>query len=160
MAFYDATFDFSAIIEQQQDIEALPKVFETAMLKTAIDVEQTYLPRLQATPPERGSEKFRFTTPKSRRKWFQMLKDGEVRTDGKHYIRTGGYVKAWRVEFEQAGNEYRIELFNNTPAAKYIGGERQVPGHSDTGWVKYHPYLDEVAEFSNRRFFNAVKPYV
>lgn len=160
MAFYEATFDFSAIIDQQQDIKNLPQVFESATLKTAIDVEQTYLPRLQATPPERGSEKFRFATAKSRRKWFAMIANNEVRTDGQHYIRTGGYVQSWRVEFEQVGNEYRIELFNTTPAAKYIGGERQVPGHADTGWIKYHPYLDEVAEFSNRRFYEAVKPYV
>ena len=182
MAFYSTVLDFSSVIDQQRDIATLPQVFERAMLDVAVDVEQTYLPRLQAYPPARDDSKFRFATPKSRRKWFAMVAAGEVKTDGKHYIRTGGYAKLWLVELGQEGDTYNIRIGTRDQAqrggttiggktfkggqflpflvAEFIGGNRQVPGHADTGWVKFHPILNEVGDFTNERFYRMVKDYV
>ncbi len=182
MPFYDAQFDFAGTKQIEKDIADLPTVFADAMLETSIEVEQTYLPKLQEYPPPRGDSIFRFKTARSRRKWFAMLANGEVNTDGSHYIRTGGYGRSWGIDLGQDGDVFQLRVgtqdraakggttiggqifkggqFLPTLVAEYIGGDRQVPGHGDTGWIKFDPILDEISEFMNRRFFEIVSKYL
>jgi hypothetical protein len=154
--FYEGTFDFSAIDEINKDIADIGDTFKDAMLDTAIDIEQTYIPQLSAYPATRAKHPFEFTTPKSRRKYFAMIRNGEVRTDDYGYVRNGGYGKSWRVEATENGNEYTIEVFSTFPASKYVGGANQVAGHRNTGWILYAPILAQIDEFANRQFFEVV----
>jgi len=182
MPFYDAQFDFTGVKQIQDDIANLPTKFADAMLDTSIEVEQTFLPQLQEYPPPRDDSIFRFKTARSRRKWFAMLANGEVNTDGSHYIRTGGYRRSWQVDIGQNGDVFQLRVgtqdraarggttigartfaggqFLPTLVAEYIGGVRQVPGHGDTGWIKFDPILDEISVFMNRRFFEIVSKYL
>jgi hypothetical protein len=182
MVFYGADFDFSGVDTITDEIDELPSVFADAMLNTSIVIERQYLPRLQEYPPPRDDRPFRFATPKSRRYYFYLIKSGQVKTDGKHYIRTGGYAKSWVVDVAQNGEVFQIYVGARQQAPKggvtignrsftggqflpfkvmeYIGGDLQVPGHKDTGWTLYHPILDEISAYMDRAFFEAVESYV
>jgi len=160
MTFYNAVFDFSGIEDIQQNITDIGDVFSNAMLNTAIELEQIYIPRLREYPDSRAKHPFQFATAKSRRYYFYLVNNGLVPTDGYGYVRNGGYANSWNVDIDQTGNEYRVTLYSTFPAAKYVGGERQVPGHTNTGWIKYNPILAEAGDFANRQFFEIVSSNV
>lgn len=157
MTFYNAVFDFSGIESMTQDIDNLNDVFNDAMLDTAIELEQSYIPRLREYPDTRAKHPFQFATAKSRRYYFYLVNNGLVPTDGYGYVRNGGYADSWNVDVSQSGNEFSISLYSTFHAAKYVGGDRQVQGHTNTGWIKYNPILNEASEFANRAFFETVR---
>lgn len=82
---------------------------------------------------------FKFATPKSRRYYFWKFK-GKI-----PYQRTGGMGRAWRVEMRN--NE--MVLVNDATGSEYVIGERQVPGHRNTGWRQF----DQSDEFVDLSIF-------
>lgn len=157
MPFYSQTFDFSGLDAIQNDIQSIEDTFADAMLDTSVDIENTYLPKLKEYPPTRAKHPFEFATPKSRRYYFHLVRTGQVRTDGHGYVRNGGYANSWRVDIEQSGNEYTIRVHSTFPASQYVGGNRQVPGHRNTGWVRYEPILDDISDYADRQFYETVR---
>lgn len=153
---YTATFDFSSVDAITRDIDNLESTFESSMLDTAIDIEQTYIPQLAQYPPNRAKHPFQFATPKSRRYYFHLVNTGQVNTDSYGYVRSGRYGQSWNVDVSQSGNEYIITVENTFPAAIYVGGSRQVGGHANTGWILYQPILDQIDEFASRQFFETI----
>ena len=153
---FNATFDFTGVENITNDIKDLPKQFEDAMLATAVDIEQQYIPQLAKYPPNRAKHPFQFATPKSRRYYFYLVNSGQVNTDGYGYVRNGGYAKSWRVDVSNNGNEYTVTVESTFPAAKYVGGNRQVAGHRNTGWQLYEPILAQIDEFASKQFFETV----
>lgn len=156
MTFYEAIFDYSGIEEINKDIADLQDTFKESMLDTAIEIEQIFIPRLSAYPATRAKHPFQFATPKSRRKYFAMIANGEVRTDGYGYVRNGGYGRSWRVEASENDSEFTIEVFSTFPASIFVGGNRQVQGHKNTGWILYPPILAQIDNFASKRFFETV----
>lgn len=146
MVFYTGEFDLTDIKRQQQDIEQIEPKFSENLLKVATQIESDYLPLLQQYPQE-AVKPFAFKTPKSRRYYFYLISIGAVNTDGQKYIRTGGYAQSWRVDLDQSGATYTLSVYSDFPAAQFVGGLRQVPGHQNTGWMKYQPILADIGTF-------------
>lgn len=94
--------------------------------------------------PRQAVHPFQFATAKSRRYYFYLVRSGKVRTDGKRYVRNGGYGKSWQVLSDYSGGVYRVAIVSDFKAARYVGGtlvrnlqqarQSQVAGHSRTGW--------------------------
>ena len=159
---YDLTavYDFAGLDDILDDIKQLPDVFEDAMIEVGVEVETRYVPSLALYPATRAVHPFQFATPKSKRKYFALIREGKVRTDSYGYVRNGGYGKSWSVEIEQDGTGVTLSVRTSFPAAIYVGGKRQVPGHRNTGWIQYEPILDEIHSFADLRFYQIVEPYV
>lgn len=145
--FYTGTFDFNDIANIKKDIEEQEVKFADNLLKVATQIEDDYLPLLQNEPQQRAVHPFQFASPKSRRKYFAMIANGEVEVDDYGYVRNGGYAKSWIVDLEQNGTEYTLSVYSTFPAAQYVGGLRQVQGHANTGWIQYQPILSDISTF-------------
>lgn len=79
---------------------------------------------------------FEFATAKSRRYYFWKFKERIP------YQRSGGYGDGWQVVITVSDNAVVMSVRNSYPAAKWIGGKRQVPGHRKTGWPLYGETID------------------
>jgi hypothetical protein len=124
----DGSDDLANLIEFVQDgigwrrFDRMRERFRGRFERRALKVLGTY-------PPERGLNKFRFATAKSRR-WYFANHDGK-------YQRTGALGKAWsaRLSVTRAGFSVAVANASNIAQFVYDGeGLRQVPGHADTGW--------------------------
>lgn len=92
---------------------------------------------LMAEGPEVSSP-FVFGTDLSMRKYFYMVRHGEVETDGEHYLREPGpdtVQGGFRAEVSSTRfNIGMIQIRNLHPRAKYVYGPWAVQGHINTGW--------------------------
>lgn len=50
------------------------------------------------------------------------------------YTRTGGLVRAWRVDYESGRDTGLLTAINDAPAAPFVYGPYQQPFHANTGW--------------------------
>lgn len=145
--YYTGVFDFTDIVDMQKEIDGLEDKFANNLLKVATQVEDDYLPLLQQYPQQRAKHPFEFATPKSRRYYFYLVNSGQVKTDSYGYVRNGGYARSWNVDLEQNGTTYTLTVSSSFPAAQFVGGLRQVPGHANTGWIKFQPILADIDTF-------------
>lgn len=107
-----------------------------------IGTQRIYLVMLRARtrlrkPGARPTYPIRWDSEKQRRAYFAT--DGFGR--GIPYRRSGRYPKGW--ELAKLPNGYRIE--NNTPAARYIGGDYSGQGQSQIHMGRW-PLFQEVVE--------------
>lgn len=124
----------------------------------AVDRHRVSLIADLAREPRPAVHPFEFATPKSRRKYFAMIRDGKVQTANGRYVRSGGYGDAWHVEYDVVNGMFTISIYNTFPGARYIGGSLaqdaaaaarfQVAGHRNTGWQRSSPivwsYIDDM----------------
>ncbi len=116
----------------QEQLERAPKTIRTFVGKTVINDLQTHLnrqlldtwipaPRSQAIP-------FRFATDRSRRWYFGTRAGGK----GIPYQRTNAIASSIEVDWQE--DEGVISFVDTSGIGQWLYGERQVPGHRDTGW--------------------------
>ena len=116
-------------------------------------IQQNVVPRVEqdviallAPYPGPAVYPFEFATDKSRRFYFWRFKDRIP------YQRTGAFGAAWSVVVNgQVGGglfgllagfitarpqtgRITLDILNESDAAQYVYGPRQVPGHANTGW--------------------------
>jgi hypothetical protein len=124
-----------------------------------------------AQVPGPAKHPFQFATLKSQRKYFAMIKDGEIDTANGRYVRkgSGGYGDTWRVEYNANNDTFNILIYSTWRKAKYIGGSLardanaaarfQVPGHRNTGWQRNSPivwsYIDDMVDLFRELYFDA-----
>jgi len=100
-------------------------------------------------PPARDDTKFvwslnRSANARARRWWFWQLSQGNINTDGQHYIRSGVIPNSWQTEIAIAGSEVTLTIFNPAKGSEFVYGspeQTQVPGHATTGWINYQELL-------------------
>lgn len=150
--------DFSAL----DDINTIVENTDALLIDIANEVQQrnndTVL-RVMAEYPSQAKHPFEFATPKSRRYYFWLIKQGKINTDGTRYIRNGKLGKSW--SFEVKTNKRGVAMVIQTSAkmARYVGGtmaiskpslarQAQVAGHRNTGWQPFvdrlNPLLDSI----------------
>lgn len=87
---------------------------------------------------------------RARRWWHWAVKTGRVKTDGRHYIRTGNFQKAFDIRFVVQDDYYDLLVLANKKGTdskgrfKYRwvvgtfdrarGNRWRIPGHRKTGW--------------------------
>lgn len=60
------------------------------------------------------------------------------------YVRTGALGRSWTVDVEENGQA--LHVYNSSPAARYVIGERQQQFHKNTGWPDAKPELEKIIE--------------
>lgn len=107
----------------------------------------TLLSQLKVKPPPRRG-KWGGWSPdakknmRAQRKWFAMIKSGEVRTDGAHYQRSDKLISGYTTDVLLKGTETLIEVRNKESRAyRYTKGRRQIVGHKMTGWQQDDPII-------------------
>lgn len=74
---------------------------------------------------------------RARRRYFAMVRAGEVPTDAYGYLRTGALAAGYEADIVTTNVDVIISLKNRANRAHlYTKGKRQVPGHTRTGWQK------------------------
>jgi hypothetical protein len=109
--------------------------------------ERSALKVLGTYPPARGLNKFRFATARSRR-WYFANHDGK-------YQRTGALGKRWRARLSVTRAGFSVAVSNPSNIAQFVyegEGLRQVPGHSDTGWLNVDDEFISLAADAERDF--------
>ena len=81
---------------------------------------------------------------RARRKYFAMVRSGEVQTRNGRYVRTGGYAKSWVVQGGYSRGGFVLTAASNYRGAIFVGGtlakdlrrarRTKIPGHKKTGW--------------------------
>jgi hypothetical protein len=91
---------------------------------------------VMAQTPGDPSSPFAFATEKSARFYFWLITSSvfSAATDGSHWIRSGDVENSWQVEVSYGTFSAKLRVFTTHPAAKYLYGPWQVPGHRITGW--------------------------
>lgn len=117
---------------------------EKLIMKTLDESRAPLLQALGRYPSRPAIHPFQFATPKSRRYYFVLIREGKINTDGKRYVRTGGYRKSWVVDTIKGKGTYTLSVGNKWRANRFVGGAldfdeskaraRQVAGHRRTGW--------------------------
>jgi len=86
---------------------------------------------------------FEFATAKSRRYYFWLRK-------GKGpYRRTGHLLESWTIEVQASVTDGFITAVNTASYAQWVIGDRQVPGHRNTGWYRASDELVETSVYIN-----------
>lgn len=107
--------------------------------------------------PPRDDTKFvwslnRAANARARRWWFWQLSQGNIPTDGQHYIRSNTIPNSWQTEIFIEGDEVQLTIFNPAPGSEFLYGsptQTQVPGHATTGWLNYTDlllFIDQVRD--------------
>ena len=104
---------------------------------------------IATTPPPRDDTKFiwslnRAANARARRWWFANLREGNIPTDGQHYLRSGVIPDSWQTEIAIDGDAVTLTIFNPAPGSERVYGSpeiTQVPGHATTGWTNYTELL-------------------
>lgn len=151
-----------------------------AMRPAQEEVRAGLLNELADYPPERGTgRKFVWSNDRENHRraarwWFAHIddggqRDGPIKTDGEHYIRTGNLANSWEVRIEDNLKERSsgIIVLNNAPDRKnrflyrwVVGtfaqkdGKRwQIPGHERWYFVQdvtekwFKVYIDKLGKF-------------
>jgi hypothetical protein len=105
--------------------------------------ELTFMPGTPASPFVWSNNKE--ANDRARRWWFWAISAGDVRTDGRHYIRTEQLVNGWSIEILSEGETTRVKLENPSSVLPLVqgslaqnisqAGRFQIPGHRNTGWI-------------------------
>lgn len=150
--------DESLFQRQVAQIEAFEDTLEDEALEAAIDLEGR-LSEIYATAPPRDDSKFIWSTDavanrKAQSWWFANLADGNIPTDGNHYLRQGKppYGAMVRVERE-ANNRIVILVVQTNDRMKYVFGTLSATGRADTrnvthvrtGWNFAKPDVDKAS---------------
>lgn len=143
-------YRIDAIIDSDvlQAVKAIPDRVDPAMGRY---VQQVVRPAVQsrvnqtfAVYPGPVVRPFQFATEKSRRAYFATKGFGK----GLPYHRTNELQRGWKVEVDRRKNSGFISIRNTAPAAVYVIGGRQVPGHRRTGWGEhFDAYTISVSEY-------------
>jgi len=143
MIDYSLTASVDPYSNNKRFINTIDRVFAGIIQRVGDKVGQQLEP-LKEYPTNRAKHPFAFATPKSRRYYFYLVSTGQIRTDGYGYVRNGGFARSWGHQVEQSGDDYTISIGSSFNAAKWIVGDRQVPGHRNTGWKNVNPYLTQL----------------
>lgn len=88
-------------------------------------------------PPRKPGQKFRFGSEKSRRWFWWRVRLGHIKVP---YKRNFGLLDATDVlPIDVTASGFTLAVVvdkQKAPGAEFVVGERQVPGHADTGWPK------------------------
>lgn len=114
------------------------------------------LAQLRKYPPP-VKRPFQFATDKSRRYWFGVL----AKKHPNGYQRTGKLADSWKVNLDLFEGDLIFSAQNTRKYYKWVQGERQVPGHKNTGWQLASPifnfYRDEALEVAHTALRQAVR---
>lgn len=125
-------------------LQAQRETVKTAPGKMGDYIANVVKPKVQslvqahlAPYPGEAVHPFTFATARSRR-WYFANRVPRGSKQGR-YKRTGDLAQEWRVDIDRRRNEGFMSVLNTDPAAIYIFGNRQVPGHAQTGWGRGFP---------------------
>lgn len=157
----DARADMVAVEGLQALIDANQRLIQDVCDEVA-PYAQKFLEVRLGGMPRPAVHPFRFATPKSRRYYFWLVRQGLVPTDGKRYIRSGRLARGWKAELSIRRGEFRIAIYNPARAGQYVYGtlvksvadarRRQVAGHRITGWPLASPIVREIVDEVDAEF--------
>lgn len=122
---------------QRETIKTAPGKMADYIVNVVKPQVQTLVQSELAPYPGEVVHPFEFATAKSRR-WYFANRVQRGSKQGR-YQRSGDLAQEWVVEVDRRRNEGFMSVRNTDPAAIYIFGARQVPGHARTGWGKNFP---------------------
>lgn len=150
-------FDKPLFPELVQTIETLPQT----LADEALAIAAQYEPIVQALiqyPPARGNDTYVWSrnktlNDKARAWWFANLAEGNIPTDGRHYLRQGGLEKSLRIEVDIENEVVVIRIVNTYDKSRYVvgtlnarGADTRNPSHAKTGWPLIKPKVDEMSK--------------
>lgn len=137
--------DVKPLNAMKQGIDNIPSLVFDVAEEAVQKSEALTLTNAGIYPPPRTTQKFRFTTAKSRRWYFanKVNKKGIFR----RYQRTYQFKQSWQIFRFHTDDTFVAEFGSTFPAAQYIVGnlarKHQVPGHMDTGWRFFAPVAEQ-----------------
>lgn len=142
-----------------KSIKTLPttsyKMMHVEMEKTVKPAVQKEVTDLVATYPGPVQYPFEFGTAKSRRAFFATQGFGR----GIPTVRTDTLKRAWQTRYRFTDKLGALVIENTADYAKYVygfKGQRQIPGHSRTGWGRdLPPALQLIDEYATKLIIDA-----
>jgi len=122
---------------QRETVKTAPGKMGDYMVNVVKPEVQSLVQAELAPYPGEAVHPFAFATAKSRR-WYFANRVPKGSKQGR-YPRTGDLAQEWVVEVDRRRNEGFMSVRNTDPAAIYVFGARQVPGHARTGWGRDFP---------------------
>lgn len=122
----------------QDELGKAPALVKGGARRLANQSRQRTLNRLRDAPPK-WTGKRRWKSEKQRKAYFATDGFGH----GIPYQRTGKLEAGWDMEiniFEDGGE---FELYNDSPAARFVQGDDAQPMHLDSGWPQAAPIAAE-----------------
>lgn len=126
--------DLSVIRTQREIARRAPGAMGNYVQMVMVPQVQRKVSESYAPYPPPAIHPFVFATARSRRWYFANVRAGNIPTDGRGYVRSGALGQAWRVLVDRRQNEGFLTVKNVASSAIYVFGNRQVPGHRNTGW--------------------------
>src|SRR3990167_3552618 len=94
---------------------------------------------------------------RARRKYFALIRAGEIQTDGYGYIRSHKLRDGYVVRMFINGTETLIEVRNKENRAyRWTKGKQQIIGHAVTGWVQDAPVIVDWLKGYRARLINGL----
>jgi hypothetical protein len=137
------------------NLELFIEAFGDLWLETVTDswnreIYPELIADLRYVPSRRAVHPFEFATPKSKRWYMWAVATGKIKTDGYGYVRTGKLVKGWSAKITIQDNAVVTSVRNPNKVIKWVTGNRQVPGHTVTGWLPHKDTIDFYRDESKR----------
>lgn len=164
----DSILDTRALADIEKFVTTYPQHAATVVTSAweAPQGKPALMAALQAYPRER-SGKWGGWSPDPKKNaraaawWFAAVRDGRVKTNGRHYIRTGKLGKGYQSRLLRTTNGEILISVKNTEnrAYRWTKGKRQIIGHALTGWRQDTPIIAEWSDNFRRyivRELNAV----
>lgn len=117
--------------------------------QTEFDQPPTLFSLITFEPPNRAVHPFVWSpnpvkNARGRRKYFALIRAGEIRVDSYGYIRTHKLRDGYSVRMFINGLETFIEVRNKENRAyRWTKGKQQIIGHAVTGWKPDAPVIVE-----------------
>jgi hypothetical protein len=134
-------FNFDAlsigIDTASKHVRSSPKLMQRAMKRRESRLRQLTLRIVKVEPPP-AKHPIRWTSERQRRYVLAKLREeGDL-----PYQRTHELINAWDAKFQLDGDGGSFAMFNTSPVAPFVIGDRQQIMHEDTGWM----YAPEVID--------------
>jgi hypothetical protein len=134
-------FEFTALSlgldSASKHVRSSPKLMQRAMKRRESRLRQLSLRIVRVTPPP-AKHPIRWTSERQRRYVMAKLRE----ENNLPYERTNTLVAAWDAKFQLDGDGGAFALFNTSPVAPFVIGDKQQIFHEDTGWMYAPDVID------------------
>ena len=140
-------FDTSVYRSVEENIKELPRRYRSQFLKDTRRPIENFRKRWKRPPARKPSSPFVWSynanaQRRARNWWFAAIAGKipgvTIKTDGKHYRRTGKLLKNIKVRLKR--NNILVEF---PDVAKWVIWKQQIPSHKKTGWKRLDKDLEK-----------------
>lgn len=144
MYYASLAIPHDVLLAQRETVKTAPGKMGDFIATVVMPEVQSLVQARLAPYPSEAVLPFAFATAKSRR-WYFANRVPRGSKKGR-YQRSGDLAQEWITEVDRRRNEGFMTVRNTDPAAIYIFGNRQVPGHARTGWGR--GFAEAIAQIS------------